>query len=296
MRARSALFTLFGDVVRPAGGEVWLTSLTGCMDALGFTPEATRTALHRMAAEDWVEPRRTGRYASYRLTARGEDRLEEAAARIYRLRDADWDGSWRLLVSPAIGRTPALTRALRWMGFGQLSADTWISPHPHGARLTAVMAEHDLSGAMHFVTDPGDEAPQRDREIVACAWDLEALHDAQEAFVRRWSDVAAPAGRREAFRVRIMLVHDWRAFLHLDPGLPHSLLPDEWLGDVAAARFREVYEAVEAPAWAYFEGLVTSAPAHVANGQHPALPRPVLSRSAALHDLTHLQARNTVTA
>nr|MDP9405406.1 hypothetical protein [Actinomycetota bacterium] len=128
MRARSALFTLFGDVVRPAGGDAWLTALTGCMGALGFTPEATRTALHRMAAEGWVEPSRVGRYAAYRLTDRGVDRLEEAAARIYRLRAVDWDRRWRLLVCPGAGRDAELARALRWMGFGQLSADVWASP------------------------------------------------------------------------------------------------------------------------------------------------------------------------
>lgn len=295
MRARSALFTLFGDVVRPAGGEVWLTTLTGCMAALGFTPEATRTALHRMAAEDWVEPRRAGRYAAYRLTARGEDRLEEAAARIYRLRAADWDRSWRLLVAPAIARTPPLARALRWMGFGQLSGDVWVSPHPHGTRLEAVLAEHALDGAVQFVTDPRDADPERDGEIVSCAWDLDALCAAQRSFVERWAGVEAPAEGRDAFRVRIMLVHDWRAFLHLDPGLPRSLLPESWLGDVAAARFRELYQAVEAPSWAYHDRLAARAPAGTAADPGGAA-RPEPARPSPLHRLTDLQARTKQTA
>lgn len=300
MRARSALFTLFGDVVRPTGGEVWLTTLTGCMGALGFTPEATRTALHRMAAEGWVEPRRVGRYASYRLTARGEDRLEEAAARIYRLRAADWDGSWRLLVAPAIARTPGLARALRWMGFGHLSGDTWISPHPHGARLRAVLDEHGLDTALHFVTDASDPDERRDRRLVSAAWDLDGLRAAQQAFLQRWSSVDAPDSEREAFRVRIMLVHDWRAFLHLDPGLPHSLLPESWLGDVAAACFRDLYESVEAGAWAFHDVLAAGAPAHEAaasGGQRPdAGGRDVTGHPSPLLHLTDLQTRTKQTA
>ena len=32
MRARSALFTLFGDVVRPMGGEAWLSTITALGD------------------------------------------------------------------------------------------------------------------------------------------------------------------------------------------------------------------------------------------------------------------------
>lgn len=286
MRARSALFTLFGDVVRPSGGETWLTTLTGCMEALGFTPEATRTALHRMAAEGWVEPRKVGRYSAYRLTARGEDRLEEAAARIYRLRAADWDGRWRLLCCPAAGRVPPLARALHWMGFGQLSADVWVSPHDHGERLRAVLDEHGMGEALRFATAPSDTDPGRDRRIVATAWDLAILREAQAAFVERWSALQPPSTPREAFTTRVNLVHDWRAFLHLDPGLPRSLLPDDWLGDEAAACFRALYEAVEQPAWAFHDALAARAPDGAArDGQ--------TGGRSPFHDLLALQARTT---
>lgn len=288
MRARSALFTLFGDVVRPTGGEAWLVTLTGCMAALDFTPEATRTALHRMAAEGWVEPRRVGRYAAYRLTARGEDRLEEAAARIYRLRASAWDGCWRLLVSPGLARRPAAARALRWMGFGRLSGDTWVSPHDHGGRLQALLDEHDLGDALRFVSAPSDADPERDRQIVATAWDLAALRAAQADFVARWRAVRPAGEPRAAFVTRVNLVHDWRAFLHLDPGLPRSLLPDDWLGDEAAACFREVYEAVEEPAWAFHDALCAHAPARP--GRRVATPR------SPFHDLPALQRRTRQTA
>lgn len=270
MRARSALFTLFGDVVRPAGGEAWLTTLTECMAALGFTPEATRTALHRMASDGWVEPRRVGRYAAYRLTDRGVDRLEEAAARIYRLRAVAWDGRWRLVVSPPVGRDAALARSLGWMGFGRLAGDTWVSPHAHGARLETILVEHRARDALRFVTDARDTDPERDRRIVATAWNLDALRDAHAAFVDRWRDVEAPGEPAEAFATRVRLVHDWRAFLHLDPGLPASLLPDEWLGDEAAACFRSLYEAVEQPAWRFYETLATDTPRGLLDAPRPA--------------------------
>lgn len=261
MRARSALFTLFGDVVRPAGGEAWLTTLTGCMGALGFTPEATRTALHRMAVEGWVEPRKVGRYAAYRLTARGFDRLEEAAARIYRLRAVDWDGRWRLLIAPASGNGgEEFARALRWMGFGRLTGDTWVSPHPHGERLTMVLADHGRPNALRFATQADDTEPERDRSIVRQAWDVRELSEAQAAFIDRWAGVTAPEDPQPAFTTRIQLVHDWRSFLFLDPGLPVSLLPEDWLGDRAAQCFRRLYEAVEAPAWRFHDALASSAP------------------------------------
>jgi phenylacetic acid degradation operon negative regulatory protein len=257
VRARSALFTLFGDVVRPAGGEAWLSVLTACMGALDFTPEATRTALHRMAAEGWVEPRRAGRYAAYRLTAAGVTRLEEAAARIYRLRAADWDGRWRLLVCPSAGRDADVVRELRWIGFGRLSPDTWISPHPHGRRVPDLLAARGIDGdATRVVAERTDH----DDAIVRRAWDLAELRAAHAAFLDRWRHAEPPAEPRAAFTTRERLVHHWRSFLFLDPGLPAALLPEDWLGEEAAGCFRALYEAVDAGAWRFYEALTTTAP------------------------------------
>lgn len=266
MHARSALFTLFGDVVRPSGGEAWLSTLAACMGALGFSPEATRTALHRMATEGWVQPRRAGRYAAYRLTERGIDRLEEAAARIYRLRSTDWDGRWRLLVAPDAQRHGDLARALRWMGFGLLGTETWVSPHDHGARLNRVLDEHGHRPLATFATDAAQADPARDRAIVAEAWDLADLREGHAGFLDTWRDTHTPADPEAAFRTRVRLVHHWRSFLFSDPGLPVSLLPTDWLGDEAFACFRDLYAAVETPSWAFYAQARAGAPAARGDG------------------------------
>lgn len=260
MRARSALFTLFGDVVRPAGGDAWLTTLTSCMVALGFTPQATRTALHRMAAEGWVAPTRVGRFSAYRLTEAGVERLDEAAARIYRLRVADWDGRWHLVVSAEAARDVALARALQWSGHGRLSDDLWISPHPQGRRLEHLLAAHGAQESLRFeraaVADPAEN-----ERIVAAAWDLTELHAAHTSFLETWAGAVAPNDPQEAFVLRIRLVHHWRTFLFLDPGLPPQVLPADWLGDRAAAAFRVLYDALTDAAWAYYDSVAAGAPA-----------------------------------
>lgn len=271
MRARSALFTLFGDVVRPAGGEAWLGTLTEAMGALGFSPEATRTALHRMTAEGWVEPRRAGRYAAYRLSPRGFDRLEEAAARIYRLRAAPWDGRWRLLVAPGQHATSELGRSLRWMGFGLLPGGTWVSPHDHGERLRTLLREE--GGGAHTFTATAEGGRSEDLRIAAEAWDLGALRDAHAEFLARWpAPVGGPPEPRDAFVDRILLVHSWRSFLFLDPGLPAALLPGDWLGERAAMRFRDRYEWSAPPAWSWWCERQAASPA--AGDSAPAVPDP----------------------
>ena len=44
----------------------------------------------------------------------------------------------------------------------------------------------------------------------------------------------------ECFVERTKLVHEYRKFLFLDPGLPKELLPEMWSGDARIAIIREV--------------------------------------------------------
>ena len=249
LRARSALFTLFGDVVRPAGGEAWLSTITACMQTVGFRPEAVRTALHRMGAEGWVAPRREGRYAAYQLTERGVARLEEAAARIYRLRSQPWDGRWRLLLADDLAE-PSVTATLEWIGYGRLQPGAWVHPQPHAASTRALV---EAAGAAATWLD--DARTDDDAALAARAWALADLRASHEAFLRDWADVARPTDPAEAFATRLRLVHEWRKFLFADPGLPAEVLPSDWPGFTAAERFRDVYESLRAPSWAFYAGL-----------------------------------------
>src|SRR2546427_2540913 len=75
MRARSLVFTVYGDSIRPHGGEIGLGSLIRLMAPLGFSPRAIRAATSRMARQGWLQTRRIGRRAYYSLTPRGAWRV-----------------------------------------------------------------------------------------------------------------------------------------------------------------------------------------------------------------------------
>src|SRR5207245_2820376 len=77
MRARSLLFTVYGDSIRPHGGEIGLGSLSRLMAPLGFSARAVRAAMSRMARQGWLQTRRIGRRAYYSLTPRGAWRVEQ---------------------------------------------------------------------------------------------------------------------------------------------------------------------------------------------------------------------------
>ncbi|MGI9016506.1 MAG: PaaX family transcriptional regulator [Euzebya sp.] len=277
MKARSALFTLFGDVVRPAGGEAWLSTISACMATVGFSSQAVRTALHRMSAEGWVEPRREGRYAAYGLTKRGLERLEEAAKRIYRLRSLEWDGCWRLLLAPGLSAAAAIAE-LEWIGYGQVQPGVWAYPHPHPSAARAVIRRCEVPSTWVDHARVAD-----DRALAATAWALPELRQHHLAFLQDWGQVAIPSAPADIFAMRLRLVHQWRSFLFLDPGLPPEVLPTAWAGFTAATTFATVYEQLREPSWAFFAAVQRQAATPVSANRIIQSASPFAQGLAALH-------------
>ncbi len=255
-RPTSFIFTLFGDVVeRPAEGEArWLGlgALIKLMAAVGLSEAAVRQAVSRMARQGWLASERRGTRAFYSVTDRGRRRIEELSPRIYGP-VVEWDGRWRLLaytIAEARRETrDRLRKELGVLGWAPLAASTWISP---ADSLAAVREAADAAGAaglVHLFT--GEYAgPLSDRELLGACWDLDAIAAAYRTFIERYAErferelELGVLGEEAAFVERLWLVHDFRKFAYVDPGLPSVLLPAHWPGTKAAALFREYYAAV----------------------------------------------------
>src|SRR5258706_15490734 len=106
MQARSALFDLYGDHLRPRGGRAPVAALVRLLAPLGIAAPAVRTAISRMVRQGWLLPLRVADGAGYQLTVKAVQRLDDASARIYRTRRASWDGRFDLLVFPLPKRRP----------------------------------------------------------------------------------------------------------------------------------------------------------------------------------------------
>lgn len=248
------LFTLFGDYIYPKGGDIWQGSLVTIGDALGMSEVAVRSAVARLAREDWIIARRSGQRSFYSLSAAGHALIREGTRRIYRADGARWDGRWCLL-SYSI---PESKRALRdrmrkqlaWLGFGALGAGTYLAPRDVSAEVRQLVGSLGASGfARTFIASrAGDTA---DADLVRECWDLARVARVYERFLDHYSplyarDRARRARRdlddRDAFIVRFALTHDFRRFPFLDPDLPASLLPKDWAG----ARARSLFERYHA--------------------------------------------------
>jgi phenylacetic acid degradation operon negative regulatory protein len=241
MQARSALFDLYGDYLRPRGGRAPVAALVRLLSPLGIAPPAVRTAVSRMVRQGWLHPLRLSSGPGYLLTPKAARRLDDAASRIYRTGRHAWDGRFDLLVlEPPASRAERqrLAANLAYLGYGTLDDATWVATRS-GEEVDALLAEsgirYERFTAQHAAGTPGAAA------LVRRAWDLDEIGTAYQRFVRELRPVVGAvteiSSDESAYAARFQLVHAWRTFLFRDPQLPPVLLPERWPGTSAAGFF-----------------------------------------------------------
>ena len=236
--ARGLLFTVLGEFVLPTGGSAWTSAFIEVFGRLGVEEKAIRQALARTAADGWIRPERHGRRTRWWLTPDGDRLLTEGTQRIYAFAGSqrDWDGSW-LLVLARVPESDRPTRhllrtRLSWAGLGSPVPSVWITTHTERqAEVEHVLRQTGVTGGQIFVAkhQSGGELAA----LVAQAWDLPAIDQRYQEFL---ADFASPAAPDPLTRL-IELVHAWRRFPSIDPGLPARLLPAGWSGARAAKLF-----------------------------------------------------------
>jgi phenylacetic acid degradation operon negative regulatory protein len=242
VNARSALFDLYGDHLRTRKGEAAVSALVRLLAPLDIKAPAVRTAVSRMVRQGWLEPTPTEAGPGYAMTPRAWRRLDQAATRIYRTRERDWDETWHILVLDQISNRSARERvrsALTFLGYVQLADNTWTAAY-RSDEVDAVLAAEQAQARSFTAEYAGDP-----RQMVRELWDLDTLGedyadwlaDARDLVVNAPASVADGPDDETAFAVRSRLIHEWRKFLFRDPGLPPQLLPDGWPGAAAAEFF-----------------------------------------------------------
>jgi phenylacetic acid degradation operon negative regulatory protein len=256
--ARSLLLTILGEYVLPRDEAVWQETLVGALMSVGYTQQASRQAIARSVRDGWLSSERVGRRARLSLSARTAELLATGALRIYSFGEPwEWDGRWLVLIL----RVPEERREVRhqlrsrlaWAGLGSMGGGVWLTPHvTREAELDAALREAPAALATSFVASLGRfGSPQ---EVVAAAWDLDAVRSQYQAFIDDFAAIR-PASGEAFFRMQTLLVHAWRKFPFLDPDLPAELLPAGWPRRRAHELFAGRHERWAAEARAYFEDL-----------------------------------------
>lgn len=243
MQARSALFDVYGDYLRPRGGRAPVAALVRLLAPLGIAPPAVRTAVSRMVRQGWLHPLRLSSGPGYLLTPKAARRLDDAAARIYRTGRPEWDGRFDLVVFDVPlqrGERSKLAANLAYLGYGAIDAGSWVAARP-GKDVETLFSEAGVRYERFTAHHAGGLAGAI--ALVRRAWDLAEIGGEYDAFVEQLTPVVATVGAgsddEDAYAARFRLVHAWRTFLFRDPQLPPALLPEHWPGTTAAAFFDE---------------------------------------------------------
>jgi len=238
VHARSALFDLYGDHLRASGARAPVAALVRLLAPLGVHPPAVRTAVSRMVRQEWLEPVRIDGLPGYALTARARRRLDDAAARIYRTGNGEWDREWHLCILrevPNRRRRDQLESQLAFLGWAPLSDGAWVGLR-HDSEVDQVLEVEGLA-ADRFRAPVEDDPVEFARRV----WRLDELGASYDEWLVEAQALVEGAGPdaddEQAFAVRSNLVHEWRKFLFRDPGLPADLLPPDWAGRRAAKFF-----------------------------------------------------------
>jgi phenylacetic acid degradation operon negative regulatory protein len=253
LRGGSLLVTILGDSIAPRGGSIALGSLIRLATPLGLTERLVRTAIGRLANEQWVSFERSGRVSFYSLTAHGRARFAEATQRIYGAAPQDWHGLWTLAVVPSALKTVRddLRDELLWLGFGQITPGVFAHPTHQESVIRARLEELQASGKL-IVMQGSVLSEAASANLISMGWDLGDLARRYKRFIDMFSPVAAALDAARgtsiagdvAFILRTLLLHEYRKIHLRDPLLPAALLPADWVGADAQKLCRELYAQV----------------------------------------------------
>lgn len=251
--ARSLLLTVLGEFVLPRAEPAWTSALIHVLGGLGVEAKSARQALARTAAEGLLVSDRAGRRVRWSLTDSGRRLLSDGAARIYGFGSPrpPWDGRWLVVLVSVPESRRRLRHRLRtrlaWAGLGSPAPGVWLSPDPAKQdEVAGVVAGLDLTPVTSSFVGPFGAIGEQ-LSVVGQAWDLAAVEAAYHDFIAGFDD-AEPATPSEVLVHQIQLVHAWRRFPFLDPQLPPELLPEQWVGARAAARFSDLHGRWHRPA------------------------------------------------
>jgi phenylacetic acid degradation operon negative regulatory protein len=143
VRARSALFELYGDHLRTRGAAAPVAAIVRLLEPLDIAAPAARTAISRMVRE---------------------------GCRVYRSQQLPtWDGRWHIVSTGQVVHRSARQRlrsGMACVGYAALGESTWISPRASARLRPAAQRFVDQALPARPHPDAYAPAPRRGRQEV----------------------------------------------------------------------------------------------------------------------------------
>jgi len=254
----------------PRGGKVHVASLIDLVFPLGFSPNAIRLGLSRMARQGMFAIKKSGRLSYYSLSAKGVRWMEQGRVRAFEVKRRKWDGRWRFVVYniPETMRDlrDKLRCKLQSLGYANMSTSFWISPYDLEVELHRYMAERSLLDYVETFT--ADYTGQRrNKKLAARIWHIDALTKQYRTFVRKYEKLISaykrsaksgiPMDLADCFARRFCMTAEYVALRLADPMLPSELLPENWEGIRAEEIYADLLKLLKPRADAFVDSVLS---------------------------------------
>jgi phenylacetic acid degradation operon negative regulatory protein len=264
VQPQDLVLTIFGGYVREAGETVWSGGLVEVLGEFGFSTDASRAALARLALRGLLTRHKSGRRVSYSLSPRAEKIMSEGDDRIFSFGRTEpvsdaWTVLWHAIPESRRVERSRLASSLRFLGFGSVQDATWIAAHDSEPEVVRLLTSLDV--ASYATVLVGRLSPALvPTALVVQAWDLDGMRDSYRQFLDEFSPYRSPAtvadlGDEQAFVIRTLLLHRFRSFPFIDPELPPGVSDDHALRTSVVETFDEAYATLAEPALRRFHQI-----------------------------------------
>lgn len=230
LTAPSMIVTIYGDIVVPRGGVLWMGTLIEICASFDISETQVRTAVSRLVTAGRLTGLRDGRRSYYELAEEAREEFETAAHLLYE--PICEPSGWVLHRA-----TDLPDDILRRQHFGSLGNGLYIRPdHRHLPLPTGLTFRADLIDGVGEM-----------RDLVEELWLIERYAAEYQIWIDRFQPLLSALERgveiadKDAAFARLLLVHLYRHVLLADPLLPRVLLPADWPGFPARRLFAALY-------------------------------------------------------
>jgi len=231
------MVTLFGDVVTQHGGWISSGSLVETFAAFGYSERSVRSAVYRLAQEDWITGKKMGRKSYCSITQSATKQFQKAAKRIYARQAPPQDDGWLLLMPSFVSdaKLPQLKRQLKWLGFSRLTSGVYAHPQCAQQQLEETLDELKLKKSVVIFSAQSLDAcsEQLLKKLVYEKWQLKKIAKSYQSFITIYQKLMAKdpchtIKAQSALMLRLLLIHEYRRIILKDHQLACNMLPVDW--------------------------------------------------------------------
>ncbi|MFH1827085.1 MAG: PaaX family transcriptional regulator C-terminal domain-containing protein [bacterium] len=202
--------------------------------------QKTKATLSSLIREELIEKiEDSNTIPSYKLTDKGFKELVLTFP-FFRFLKEEWDGKWRILSYEIPEKKRELRDKLRrhvagW-GLGPWHRSFWLTPHPIIDDLRELVGGREEEKYVQaFESDYvfGDK-----QVLIEKVWGKEILEKKYRELFKKWHMILSKEELKETKLKNV--INEYVSILKNDPGLPKSLLGENWIGNEAFNIFKEI--------------------------------------------------------